>query len=153
MMDSQRQQIEHQVLSYYLPSNVFRFCNMGTSKPYLQAAAQTNDGAAYLLYFDLTTFPQQKPNVYVQQMLYTKSGQRMDSVSASNHTLTPHPNGWTQLCHYASDAWTPDVTLWKVYLKCRLWLEMYRAHLRTGKPIDYYLNHQSRSTTDMGRWG
>lgn len=141
MIDMQRKNIEEQVLAYYLPSNMYRFRNIGTNQPYLEAAVQANDGATYLLYFDLAPFPNAKPKVYVEKMLTTKSGSPMDSASAPNHTLTSW-NGWTQLCHYNDAAWSPDVTLWKVYLKCRLWIEMYRAHLRTGKPMDYYLNHQ-----------
>lgn len=140
-MDNNRKNMEEQVLKYYLPANMFRFRNIGTDKPYLEAAVRTNDGSTYLLYFDLTPFPASKPRVFVEKMLSTKNGEPMDSASASNHTLTSW-NGWTQLCHYNDSAWTPDVTLWKVYLKCRLWLEMYRAHLRTGKNMDYFLNHQ-----------
>ena len=141
MLTKQRAGLEEQVLAYYLPKNMYRFCNIGTSKPYLQAAVRANDGATYLLYFDLSTFPESKPKVYVQQMLHTKSGEPMDSASHANHTLSSW-NGWTQLCHYNDSCWTPDVTLWKVYLKCRLWIEMYRAHLRTGKLMSYYLNTQ-----------
>jgi hypothetical protein len=140
MIDQHRVRIEEQVLAYYLPSNMFRFRGIGTSTPNLQAAVQANDGATYLLYFDLRSFPMGKPQVYVQQMLYTRDNKKMDSPSASNHTLTSW-NGWTQLCHYKDAEWTPDVTLWKVYMICRLWIEVYRAHLRTGKPMDYYLNH------------
>ena len=66
----------------------------------------------------------------------------MNSPSASMHTLSSE-NGWTRICHYGCNSWTPNVSLYKVYIKCRLWLEMYETHLRTGKPIDYYLNHQS----------
>jgi len=141
MIDSQRKNLEEQILAYYLPRNMFRFKNIGTNTPCLEAAVQANDGSQYLLYFDLAPFPASKPRVYVEKMLHTKSGEPMDSASASNHTLTSK-DGWTQLCHYNDNVWTPDVTLWKVYLKCRLWIEMYRAHLRTGKNMDYYLNHQ-----------
>ena len=35
------------------------------------------------------------------------------------------------------------VSIYKIYIKCRLWLEMYEAHLRTGKNIDFFLNHQA----------
>lgn len=142
MFDFNRKQLDEQVLSYYLPSNMYRFRNVGTSHPYMEAAVQANDGATYLLYFDLSSYPETKPRVFVEQMLYTKNGLRMDSPSAPNHTLTSE-NNWTQLCHYNDACWSPDVSLWKVYLKCRLWIEMYRAHLRTGKTMDYYLNHQN----------
>lgn len=133
--------MEAAVLGNYLPQNMFRFRDLNTTSPYLQAGVVTNDGNCYLLRFMLSSFPTNKPKVYVEEMLRTRSGAVMDSPSAVNHTLTSW-NGWTQLCHYNDDCWAPDVSLWKVYLKCRLWLEMYRAHLRTGKTMEYYLNHQ-----------
>ena len=142
MLTMERARLEEQVLAYYLPKNMYRFCDLWTDKPYLQAAVRANDGETYLLNFDLSQFPECKPKVYVQKMLYTKKGEPMNAPSHENHTLTPK-NGWTQLCHYNDSCWTPDVTLWKVYLKCRLWIEMYRAHLRTGKPMSYYLNTQT----------
>ena len=74
-------------------------------------------------------------------MLKNKMGVDLDSPSASMHTLTSE-NGWTRICHYGTNSWTPNVSLYKVYVKCRLWLEMYETQLRTGKNIDYYLNHQ-----------
>ncbi len=141
-MDLARVKFEDKILTHYLPRNIFRFRNIGAPNPYLQAAIQARDGAVYLLYFDISEFPTSKPRVYVQQMLYTHSGQPMDSCSVQNHTLKSW-NGWTQLCHYIFG--DSDITLWKVYLMCRIWIEMYRAHLRTGKPIDYYLNHQHSS--------
>lgn len=142
-MTQERFNMEDRVLAYYLPRNMFRFCDMNTSFPYLQAGVITNDGTCYALRFYINGFPDIKPQVYVEEMLRTKSGEPMNTVSATNHTLTPW-NGWTQLCHYNNDCWKSDVSLWKVYLKCRLWLEMYRAHLRTGKTIEYYLNHQKK---------
>lgn len=130
-------------MAHYLPSNMFRFGDMNKPSAYLQAGVVTNDGTPYVLYFKLSGFPFSKPQVYVQEMLRTKSGVLMDSPSAPNHTLASW-NGWTQLCHYNDNCWTSDVSLWKVYLKCRLWLEMYRSHLRTGKTMEYYLNHQHK---------
>lgn len=141
MIDYQRKQLEEAVLGAYLPSNMYRFGGIGTSSPYLEAGVVANDSSCYLLYFDLSMFPNSKPKVYVKEMLYTKAGSPMNSASSQNHTLTSW-NGWTQLCHYNDSKWGPDVSLWKVYLKCRLWIEMYRAHLRTGKTMEYYLNHQ-----------
>lgn len=140
-MTQERFEMEDRVLAYYLPRNMFRFRDMNTSSPYLQAGVVTNDGACYVLHFKLNGFPYTKPEVYVEEMLRTKSGELMNLASSTNHTLSSW-NGWTQLCHYNSTCWTNDVSLWKVYLKCRLWLEMYRAHLRTGKTMEYYLNHQ-----------
>ena len=140
-MTQERFRMEDAVLAHYLPRNMFRFRDMSTNAPCLQAGVVTNDGACYVLHFKLENFPNGNPSVYVEEMLRTKSGELMNGASSSNHTLSPW-NGWTQLCHYNDGCWTNDVSLWKVYLKCRLWLEMYRAHLRTGKPMEYYLNHQ-----------
>ena len=143
-MTNERFRLEEAVLAHYLPKNMFRFRDMNTSSPYLEVGVVTNDGACYVLNFRLEGFPSVKQNVYVEEMLRNYSGGLMDSVSYDNHTLTPW-NGWTQLCHYNDKCWTTDVSLWKVYLKCRLWLEMYRAHLRTGKTLTYYLNHQQEN--------
>lgn len=141
-MTQERFDTEKGVLEHYLPRNMFRFRDMNTISPYLQAGVVTNNGTCYVLNIRLNGFPEAKPKAYVEEMLCTKSGEFMNSASPTNHTLTSW-NGWTQLCHYNDSCWKSDVSLWKVYLKCRLWLEMYEAHLRTGKPIDYYLNHQN----------
>ena len=133
---------EKQILNHYLGPRQFAFRDMDTSTPSLKIALATNNGRAYVLYFDLSTFPSTKPQVYVTQMLRTKSGELMDSPSAANHTLESW-NGWTQLCHYSNSQWTPDITLWHVFLKCRVWLEVYQTHLRTGINMDQILKHQN----------
>ena len=116
--------------------------DMATSAPYVIMAAKTNRGNIYTLRIELRDFPTSIPKVFVQKMLYTKAGEPMNNCSASMHTLTSE-NGWTRICHYGSNAWTPGVSIYKVYVKCRLWLEVYEQHLKTGKPLDYYLAHQS----------
>lgn len=142
MMDSSRYQAELRVLQNKLSSNLYRFMDMTTSAPYIIMAAKTNRGNIYTLRIDLRDFPTCIPKVFVQKMLYTKNGEPMNSCSASMHTLTSE-HGWTRICHYGSNAWTPGVSIYKVYVKCRLWLEVYEQHLKTGKPLDYYLAHQS----------
>lgn len=142
MMTDQRLQMEKQVLSQKLPSNAFRFMDMNTSKPYIIMAAMTNSKNVYTLHINLEDFPNAVPKVFVTKMLYTKDGKRMDGPSGSMHTLSSE-NGWTRICHYGTGSWTPMVSLYKVYIKCRLWLEIYEQHLRNGKPMDYYLNHQA----------
>lgn len=141
MIGQQRAKLEEKILSIYIPKNMFRFCNIDTSSPYLQIAVQANDGATYLLYFDLSKFPASEPKVYVQQMLHTYSGQPMDKMSYENYTHISW-NGWTQLWHIEDYHWYPDITLWKVYVVCCIWIEAYRNHLRTGKPINHYLDYQ-----------
>lgn len=141
MMDHRRLSMEQEVLSQYLTPNLYKFHNTGTPKEHIVMAARTNRRNVYRLYIDLARFPLQKPLVYVAQSLKDKYGRDLPEYSASMHTLGKHPeNGWTQICHYG--AWNPDVSIYKIYIKCRLWLEMYELHLQTGKPMDYYLNHQ-----------
>lgn len=141
MILNERLELEKSVLSRKLPPNAYKFMDIGTSKPYLVIAAKTNRGNIYTLRIELDEFPNEIPKAFITKMLYTKQGDQMNGCSASMHTLTSE-NGCTRICHYGSNSWTPNVALYKVYVKCRLWLEMYELHLDNGKPIDYYLNHQ-----------
>lgn len=141
-MDDTRYQAELLVLQNRIPSTAYRFFGIGTSNPYLRIGARTNSGNVYTLHVDLSNFPEDVPKVFVTKMLMTKTGLRMSGVSGPMHTLQSE-HGWTRICHYGYSSWTPRVSLYKVYVKCRLWLEMYEAHLRTGHEIQYYLNHQA----------
>ena len=141
MLDATRLHMEQEVLNYYLPSSAYRFMDMNTANPYLVMGVMTNHGKSYTIRIDLADYPQNVPQVYVTRMLLTKDGAIMDSPSAAMHTLSSR-YGFTRICHYGTNAWNYRVTLYKVYIKCRLWLEIYELHLKTGKPMDYYLNHQ-----------
>ena len=141
-MTQERFQLERQVLSKYLPSNTYVFKDLGTNSPYILMAARTNGGKIYTLRIDLGSFPNSLPKAFVAQMLYSKNGNRLDSPSHSMHTLGSE-YGYTRICHYGSSSWTPNVSIYKVYIKCRLWLEMYELHLKTGKDIAYYLSTQA----------
>ena len=140
-MTTDRYNVEKRVLQRYLPGNIFVFKDISSSHPYILMAAKTNRGNVYTIRIDLDDFPNSLPHAFVTKMLRTKSGEVMDYASSSMHTLTSE-HGYTRICHYSSTAWTPNVSILKVYIKCRLWLEMYELHLQTGKPMDYYLNHQ-----------
>ena len=142
MMTQARFNDENMILSHYLGPKAFAFSGLNTCQPVLKAVVKTNNGKVYVLHYNLSNFPAAKPSVYVTQMLYTKNGEPMNSPSAPNHTLDSW-NGWTQLCHYSSDQWTTDITLWHIYLKCRVWLEVYQTHLRTGRTMDSILKHQT----------
>ena len=141
-MTTERLNLEKSVLQRYLPSNTYVFKDISTSSPYVLMAAKTNRGHVYTLRIDLDGFPTSLPHAFVTKMLKTKDGDDMDGASASMHTL-PSEHGYTRICHYGNESWGPNVSIYKVYIKCRLWLEMYELHLQTGKPMDYYLNHQS----------
>lgn len=140
-MTRSRYEAELQVLNRFLTPNLFKFQEMGTGRAHLVMAARTNRKNVYTLYIPLDGFPETMPKVFVTKMLRSRDGEPLNEPSAAMHTLASE-NGWTRLCHYAGSSWTEDVSLYKVYIKCRLWLEMYELHLQTGKPIEYYLNHQ-----------
>lgn len=142
-MDKERYLAEYEVLSQRVPKNAFRFFNIekhSKGKPYLRIAVITKSGNLYNLHIDLSDFPALIPPVFVMKMLKDKDGNDLSDTSACMHTLSSE-HGWTRICHYGYNDWTPAVSLFKVYVRCHLWLEMYEAHLRTGKPIDYYLKH------------
>ena len=139
-MDQQRLQSEEQVIAHYMGGNKsFQFCDMATDKPYLRIAAKTNSNNVYVLHIDLDDYPNKKPNAYVECMLKDYRGHKMDGASSSNHTLTAHPKGWTQICHYHPDAWRPNMSLWMVYVRCVLWLNVYECSVRHGKKMEHYL--------------
>ncbi len=140
-MTAQRYQAELTILRRKLTNNLYKFADLDTPKAHVVMAARTNRGTIYKLYIPLDGFPQSVPKVFVTQMLCAKDGTPLDSPSAVMHTLSSE-NGWTRLCHYGYASWSANVSLFKIYVKCRLWLEMYELHLQTGKAIDYYLNHQ-----------
>ena len=141
MMDKERLRAEQDVLSRKLPGYGYRFMDMETSKPYIVLPARTNRGNIYAIRIELDDFPNEIPKAFVTKMLKTKSGNPMSGCSASMHTLTSE-HGYTRICHYGHSSWTPMVSIYKIYVKCRLWLEMYELHLQTGHDMDYYLNHQ-----------
>ncbi len=143
MMDQNRLNMENMVLNYYMGgSKAYQFGGIGTSYPYLRIAAQTMNNKIYVLNMDLRGFPESKPDVYVECTLKDYYGMEMTGPSRENHTLTANNKGWTQICHYHPSAWRTDLSLWLVYLKCMVWLNMYEQTLRTGNTMEYYLRHQ-----------
>ncbi|MBQ0029802.1 MAG: hypothetical protein KBT32_05130 [Bacteroidales bacterium] len=141
-MTPERLNLEKQVLQKEMPMVQCVFKDMSTSEPYVLMPVKTNIGKVYTIRIDLKGFPNQLPHAFVTKMLQTKSGRSMNDASAAMHTL-PTEHGYTRICHYGSSSWTPMVSLFKVYIKCALWLNMYELHLKTGKDMDYYLSHQS----------
>lgn len=137
-MDNTRYRLEKAVLSRYLPSNAFLFKDINTPHPYVLLGVRTNNRKIYTIRVELDDFPNAVPKVFVTQMLKRKNGTDMDDASHAMHTLSSE-NGWTRICHSDSGKWSPQNSLYMVYLKCKLWLDMYEAHLVTGKSISYYL--------------
>ena len=140
-MERRRFEIERKVLAEHLGENLFKFFNVNSKDTYVEMCARTNRGNIYTLHAELANFPFDIPRVYVKRMLADRDGNALDTPSGAMHVLASK-NGWTRICHYGSSSWTPRVSIFKVFMKCRLWLEMYELHLQTGRPIDFYLNHQ-----------
>lgn len=123
-----------------VPENAYHFF-MNAAKPFVVFAARTKKNV-YTLRVELSRFPNSVPKVFVMKMLKNQDGEKLDSCDGSMHVLESE-HGWTRICHYGEGAWTPNVSLYKIYVKCCLWLNMYELHLETGNDIDYYLNHQN----------
>ena len=144
MITRERMAQEIAVFDYMkMPRQAYRFLDMDTDSPYIVLAARTNNGNLYTVRIDLDEFPNEIPEVYVHRhgrVLRDSDGEALDSCSASMHTLEGN-HGYTQICHFSYVAWRPTISLFKVYVRCRLWLEAYEGHLKTGLPLDHWLKH------------
>lgn len=102
---------------------------------------RSNAANRYVLWLELQGFPDGPPSVFVvDPPLVTCTGRPLPELSHRWHTRERNEHGHTQICHYIDKVWRREITLYKVVLKVRLWLEAYEAHLRTGKPISDYLS-------------
>ncbi len=106
---------------------------------------RTNCGRRYVLWIPLGAFPNEPPPMYViePQPLRNYRGKKLSKVGASlkMHMLDSDAYGHPRICYYRDNVWTPNVTLYKVVLKGRIWLEAYELHKANGKHIDHYLPH------------
>lgn len=127
-MDEVRLRAEQDVLSRKIPENLYRFMDMDTNKPYLVMAAKTNRGNIYTLRIELDEFPNKVPKMYVKNRILLKSGQSIPENDEALNTLY-HKDGMTGIRHYGQNIWTPMVTLYRVYLQGKMWLENYEDHL------------------------
>ena len=142
MFDQSRYEAEFRLLKRKLPDNVWTFRDLNGARPYLAMAVKTRSGTVYTIQIELKNFPEIVPKVFVTQMLKDCNGRPMDDARHSTHTL-PSEHGWTRLCHYGPSSWTHGVTLYLIYIKCALWLNIYELHLKTGKSMEYYLKRQA----------
>ncbi|MBP3298762.1 MAG: hypothetical protein J6L73_03675 [Muribaculaceae bacterium] len=141
-MDKARFELEKAVLGKKLPSNMYMFKEMGTPNAHLLIGARTNAKNVYTLQIMLNDFPSSVPMVYTTKPLKDRSGRNL-KVSHELHNYGT-ADGKTCICHYPDESWSPRVSLYKVYIKCRLWLECYEIYLRTGQSIDTLINEINR---------
>ena len=139
-MTQDRLNVEYRVLKEYFQEKTFKFIRFNTDRPALAIAQQTNSGNIYTIEIILSNFPNSVPDAFITnpKPLLTYSGETMLTASHSMHTLNGE-NGCVKVCHYHPSDWHPNVSLYKVVLKIRIWLEMYEEHLKTGRPLSDYL--------------
>jgi hypothetical protein len=139
----QRLAVEKEILQKYFPA--FNWINPTDSdNTQISGVIKTNVGSSYRLkVFVPSDFPNSRPDMIVLEPYPLKGyrGQNMKEHGTSGimHTLDPNTYGYVQICHYRD--WLPNLTLYKVVLKGRIWLEALEAHKRTGKQIDAFLSH------------
>ena len=127
-MEPDKLKANKRVLEQNLPQNAFLF-----KDDLLLVAAKTNSGKIYTVWIELCD----NPKAGVTKVLKDKKGKKLDCCSGAMHTLSSR-HGGTTICY---GEWSPMTSLYKIYIKCRLWLEMYELHLETGYFIDHYLKH------------
>ncbi|MEH1965837.1 hypothetical protein [Nostoc sp.] len=138
-----RLEVEKGILQQYFPT--FNWINpTDAANTKIEGEVKTNVGNIYKLrVYVPSDFPNSRPQMVILSPYPLKGyrGQDMKEhgMSSSMHTLEPTDYGYVQICHYRN--WLPNITLYKVVLKGRLWLEALEAHKRTGQPIDAFLSH------------
>lgn len=141
---AERLRKEQALLQTYFPSFRIQFPD-DPAKVGAVGALTTNAGNEYALWIPLGAFPNEPPQMFVvqPQNLRNRRGKKLAKVGVNSamHLLAPNAHGHPQICHHNDASWTPNITLYKVAMKGRLWLEAYEMHKATGKDIDHYLPH------------
>jgi ubiquitin-protein ligase len=138
----QRLAVEKDILRKYF--STFTWINpTDSNNTRIEGQVKTDVGNIYKLrVYVPSDYPNSRPDMVVISPYPLKGyrGQDMKEhgTSGSMHTLEPR-DGYLKICHYRD--WLPNITLYKVVLKGRVWLEALEAHKRTGQPIDTFLSH------------
>ena len=102
----------------------------------VEVTLKTNNDNEYTLRVYIgSDFPNSIPD-----MVVVRSPKPMPDWGGSytNHTLGKR-DGYLKICHYHYSQWSDRSSLYEVVMKGRVWLEAYEGHLRTGKPMNYFL--------------
>jgi ubiquitin-protein ligase len=139
-----RLKTEQGILTTYFPA--FEWKNpTDSSKTTIEGNLKTNSGNIYRLrVYVPSDYPNSRPEMVVlsPHPLTGFGGVNLNSSAPSGamHILSPR-DGYVSICHYKD--WLPNLTLYLVILKSRLWLEALEGHKQTGRPIDHFLSHMS----------
>jgi hypothetical protein len=134
---------ERTVLDHYFSGCVTWMEPMGDTKA--DISLKTNNGNEYTLrIFIDEDFPNSIP-----AMVVVSSPKPMPDwgPSSTTHTLMKR-GGYLQISHYHRSQWSDRSSLYQVVMKGRVWLEAYESHLRTKKPMDYFLRDINQNTED-----
>lgn len=139
----QRLAVEKKILQKYFPT-FYWVDPTDSSKTKIEGDLKTNVGNKYKIRVYIPSdFPNSIPDMIVLSPYPLRGYRRRDlkehGTSSNMHTLSPDAYGYVQICHYRD--WLPNLTLYKVVLKGRIWLEALEAHKRTGQDIDNFLSH------------
>lgn len=142
-MEPARQNIEEAILEQNFAGRYQWFDLKRPGKTRLQMRLGTSSGQAYTLDICLPRdYPNSLPTVYIAEPdpLRDHRGDilALQSPSHPMHLLQPRGTQ-VQLCHYKAENWHPNVTLYKVVLKCLIWLEAFQNHLINGRPMVHFL--------------
>ena len=140
--DDQRDRLllEHQILQHEEFSQFSVYYDRTHDAYDASGVATSSSGRRYSLYAPIPSgFPTQRPPLYVTDPnpLLMADGTAMSRLGLSHqmHTLTPHDNGWVQICHWRDSRWHSGIVLQKVFLKAHIWIEAYEQHLATGRSL------------------
>ncbi|XP_028405197.1 uncharacterized protein LOC114527689 [Dendronephthya gigantea] len=128
---------EKSVLDHFFPGSVKWIDPTGDTK--VEINLKTNNDNEYTLRVYIGDFPNSIPD-----MVVISSPKPMPDWGFLAHTLGKR-DGYLQICHYHPSQWTDRSSLYEVIMKGRVWLEAYEGHLRTGKPMSYFLREMGAS--------
>jgi len=141
-VEAARLKIETTVLEKTFPG-AFRLEQDAAGALRLEVDVSVPGGGRYtLLLTAMPDYPSSMPEVYLIRPLVLRDfhGQELLAISPSHQMHLLKPTGrFIRLCHYKPANWHPNVTLYKVVLKCLIWLVAYENHLQSGRPITDYL--------------
>lgn len=131
---------EKELLEKYFSGRVSWIDPTGNTRVEVRVTC-TNDKKYTLRVYLPSDYPNSCPDMIVcnpASCLRKRDGSLLSSTSGYDHTLSSR-DGCTKICHFRSDLWRDDNTLYQVVMKGLIWLEAYEAHLRTGNSLSKYL--------------
>ncbi len=141
-VDAARLKIETTVLEKTF-AGAFRLGGEPGDTARLEVDVTVPGGGRYTLLLTCAAdYPSSMPDAFLIKPLVLRDyhGQELLAISPSHQMHLLRPEGrFLRLCHYKPENWHPNVTLYKVVLKCLIWLVAYENHLQSGRPITDYL--------------